>query len=87
MDIDSTHEPVMLAVLSSGALGLPNFKIRITQFKDGNSLRAPNNCLQYYTMPNGHIESFNYQFSPDNSTVPGYMVRPHIHVYTYILKL
>ncbi|KAG8285692.1 hypothetical protein J6590_075426 [Homalodisca vitripennis] len=74
LDVDETTGPVSLTLLSSGAYGIPkNFKVRVTQLKNDSPLLAPNNCLQFYTEPQGSVESFNY--SPFNSTTsiaPGY---------------
>lgn len=37
------------------------WEILVSQIKCSSPLRAPSNCLQYYTKPTGYIKSFNYE--------------------------
>uniref|UniRef100_A0A1B6E6U2 CUB domain-containing protein n=2 Tax=Clastoptera arizonana TaxID=38151 RepID=A0A1B6E6U2_9HEMI len=66
VDVSSASGPIVLTVLSSGAQGLPKFRIRIFQLKEGDQLLAPYNCLQYYSSKEGVIKSFNYQITGNN---------------------
>lgn len=54
------------------------FRIKVTQLKRNDEYLAPKNCLQYYTEPNGVIQTFNYQYGENGnlpSATPGYFVR------------
>ncbi|XP_075219132.1 uncharacterized protein LOC142323420 [Lycorma delicatula] len=74
IDVDAVLGPVMLAVLSSGANGLPEtFSIHIQQLREKSVLLAPSNCLQYHLTTSGVIKSFNYQNNFSAVIRPGYM--------------
>ncbi|XP_047025149.1 uncharacterized protein LOC124633831 isoform X1 [Helicoverpa zea] len=41
------------------------FSIKVTQLTSSDELAAPSGCLQYYTEPQGYLESFNYRDKSD----------------------
>lgn len=78
VDVDERDGPVTLTLMSSGAQGVPqpqDWTVQVTQLRKCHPNLAPRNCLQYFTEPQGIVESFNY--IPRNITfpaTPGYFV-------------
>lgn len=54
---DSPNRQVFISVITKTAASRA-YNIRVKQFKE---LDGPYNCLQYYTEPNGYIQTFNYE--------------------------
>lgn len=54
---NSPNRQVFISVITKSAAARA-YNLRVTQFKD---LNAPYNCLQYFTEPNGYIQTFNYE--------------------------
>ncbi|KAH8277071.1 hypothetical protein KR026_004776 [Drosophila bipectinata] len=54
---DSNESKVYLSVFVKVSGGGRSFNIKVSQLEDN---LAPNNCLQYFTEPEGIVKSFNY---------------------------
>mgnify|MGYP006952289188 FL=1 len=78
VEVNDSDGPFNINILTMGEYFSRSFRIKITQLKMGDELVSPRNCLQYYTSPNGFVQSFNYRkyyledFGKQNN---GYFVR------------
>jgi hypothetical protein len=63
-NLKSKRNPVRFTVITLSNLTIVanrRWRIRITQLNPRDlPLAAPSHCLQYYTAPNGVVQSFNY---------------------------
>lgn len=63
-DLKNKRNPVRFTVITLSNMSIVanrRWRIRITQLNPRDMpLAAPSHCLQYYTAPNGLVQSFNY---------------------------
>ncbi|XP_071044046.1 uncharacterized protein [Parasteatoda tepidariorum] len=72
IDVDNSVGPVQLTVSTKG-VGRRKWNIKSSFIECANPSRAPPNCLQYYTGPEGRFSSFNYVPGESSAQSGGYL--------------
>ncbi|RWS04237.1 uncharacterized protein B4U79_12545, partial [Dinothrombium tinctorium] len=86
VDIENTFGPYVLRTITRGD-GVRLWNIRVSLIECTNPSRAPENCLQYFTGPNGVFSSFNYVDTNQMEALAKLSPNQNMFAFTYLNNL